>query len=83
MASARGVRAGAAFVELYANDNKLVRGLRRAQRRLRAFSASVRDVGMRMARMDALFALPFVAGVKVTFASSRLRYPIFQQAVTP
>ena len=65
MASARGIRAGAAFVELYANDNKLVRGLRSAQRRLRAFSASVRDVGMRMARMSVLFALPFVAGVKV------------------
>jgi len=65
MPSARAIRAGAAYVELTANDNKLVRGLKRAQRRLRAFSASTREVGKRMAAMSAVFATPFIAGVKV------------------
>ena len=32
MANAGGIRAGAAYVELYAQDNKLVRGLQAAER---------------------------------------------------
>jgi transposase InsO family protein len=32
MASAKGIRAGRAFVELFADDSKLVRGLRRAEK---------------------------------------------------
>lgn len=65
MPSARGIRAGAAYVELYANDSKLVRGLRSAQRRLRAFSAATREIGVGMLKLSAVFAAPFVAGVKV------------------
>ncbi len=65
MASARGIRAGAAYVELYASDNKLIRGLRSAQRRLRAFSVSVRDFGMRMSRVTAMLATPLALGAKV------------------
>ena len=38
MASARGIRAGRAFVELFTDDRKLVRGLKRASRRLKAFA---------------------------------------------
>jgi len=52
MTSARGIRAGAAFIELYANDNRLVRGLKRAQRRLRAFGDSVSSIGKRMAAIS-------------------------------
>ena len=40
MPSARGIRAGRAFVELFADDSKLVRGLRRAEKRLKAFGES-------------------------------------------
>ena len=69
MPSARGIRAGAAYVELYAQDNRLVRGLKRAQRRLRAFSASVRDIGMRLAKLSVVFATPFIAGASVTRAT--------------
>ena len=65
MPSARGIRAGAAYVELYADDNKLARGLRLAKRRLEAFSASVRQVGKGLAKVGALFAAPLVAGAKV------------------
>jgi len=65
MPTARGIRAGAAYVELYANDSRLVRGLKRAQARLRAFSASVREAGFRLVKLSAVFATPFIAGVKV------------------
>ncbi len=65
MPTARGIRAGAAYVELYANDNRLARGLKRARARLKAFSASAREIGARLTRLSAVFATPLVAGVKV------------------
>jgi len=49
MASTRGIRAGRAFVELFADDSKLVRGLRRAERKVRAFGDSIRGFGLKMA----------------------------------
>lgn len=51
--SARGIRAGSAYIELYANDNRLVRGLKRAEKRLRAFGASVRQIGARLVGIGA------------------------------
>jgi len=65
MTLAQGIRAGAAYVELYANDNRLVRGLNRAQKRLKAFSVGVRDLGMRMLKLSAVMATPLIVGVKV------------------
>ena len=65
MPSARNIRAGAAYVELYAHDNRLVKGLHNASRRLKAFSASVRQIGMQLAKVSAVFAAPLVAGVKI------------------
>ncbi len=65
MAYAGGIRAGAAFIELYARDMLLARGLKRAQARLTAFGASVRAAGLKMVGLSAAFATPFVAGVKV------------------
>ncbi|TVQ57545.1 MAG: phage tail tape measure protein, partial [Phycisphaerales bacterium] len=53
MSSQRGIRAGRAFIELFADDRRLVRGLRRAQARLRAFGSSVRQIGQRMLAMSA------------------------------
>lgn len=53
MSSQRGIRAGRAFIELFADDRRLVRGLRRAQARLRAFGSSVRQIGQRMTAMSA------------------------------
>ncbi|MEY3458647.1 MAG: hypothetical protein RL215_1804, partial [Planctomycetota bacterium] len=40
-ANAQAIRAGRAFVELFADDTKLVRGLRAAERKLQAFGAGV------------------------------------------
>ena len=48
MAGASGIRAGRAFVELFADDRALVRGLRSAQQKLAAFGAAVR--GLRSAQ---------------------------------
>jgi len=45
MPSPREVRAGAAYIELYVNNNRLVRGLKRAQRRLRRFTSRNKDRG--------------------------------------
>ena len=48
MADAKGIRAGRAFVELGVSD-KLTRGLRKAQARLKAFGNAVRSIGARLA----------------------------------
>ncbi len=69
MGAAQGIRAGRAFVELFADDSKLVRGLRAAQRKLRKFGASVRAIGARVLAGGAAFAAPLAGAVKV-FASA-------------
>jgi hypothetical protein len=50
MANTGAIRAGRAFVELFADDSKLVRGLRRAEKKLKAFGDSVRGFGLKMAK---------------------------------
>jgi len=67
-ASAKGIRAGRAFVELFADDSKLVRGLRSAQRRLRAFGQSVTALGRRMAVASVATLAPIAVATKI-FAS--------------
>ena len=47
MATAQGIRAGRAFVELFADDSKLVRGLRQAEKKLKAFGDSIRNLGLK------------------------------------
>ena len=51
MANTTSIRAGRAFVELFADDTKLVRGLRSAERKLRAFGASISRLGRQMMGM--------------------------------
>ena len=58
------IRAGAAFVEIWLNDTRLVRGLRRAQAKLKAFGAAVRATGMRMMMAGAAIAAPLILAVK-------------------
>jgi hypothetical protein len=48
MVSARSIRAGAAYVELTVKDSQLVKGLKRARARLKAFSAGVSDLGKKL-----------------------------------
>jgi hypothetical protein len=45
MVSPKGIRAGAAFVEIFADDSKLVRGLAKARTQLRSFGKSVSQIG--------------------------------------
>lgn len=47
MPSARGIRAGAAYVELHAKDSRLPQDLKRAPMRLKAFVARVAGIGKR------------------------------------
>ena len=48
MSSTQAIRAGRAFVELFADDSKLVRGLRRAEMKVRAFGNAVAGIGRRI-----------------------------------
>ena len=64
MATASGIRAGRAFVELFADDSKLVRGLNAAKKRLQAFGSSVRAIGARMFAAGAVVAGPLSLAVK-------------------
>jgi len=65
VASAKGIRAGKAFVELGADDSKMLAGLKKATNRLRAFGQSVGQIGQGMARISALAMAPLIAATKV------------------
>jgi hypothetical protein len=62
--SSHGIRAGRAFVELYADDSRLVRGLRSAQQRLAAFGAAVRQLGTQMLALGAGIVAPLALAAK-------------------
>lgn len=64
MAKAGAVRAGRAFVELFADDTKLVRGLRAAEKKLRAFGAAINQMGRRMVGLGTAILAPMVAASK-------------------
>lgn len=68
-ASAGSIRAGKAFVELGASDTKLVRGLKAAQAKLRAFGAAVQGIGLRMMAFGSAGLAPLTLAVK-HFASA-------------
>ena len=59
-ATAQGIRAGRAFVELLADDSKLQAVLKRSQIGLLSFSDFVRTVGLRMFSLGSVLSLPFV-----------------------
>ena len=67
MATAQGIRAGRAFVELFADDSKLVRGLRAAERKLKAFGDGVRNLGLKMVGVGSAILAP-LAGAAKSFA---------------
>ncbi len=48
MANSKGIKAGRGFVELFADDSKLARGLKSAQKKLEAFGSGIRPIGTRM-----------------------------------
>ncbi len=59
--STTSIRAGRAFVELFADDSKLVRGLRRAEKKVKAFGDGVRNLGLKMMALGTAIAAPLLA----------------------
>lgn len=58
------IKAGRAFVELFADDTALARGLKGAQRRLRRFGTAVRGIGMQMVGLGAAVAAPLILATR-------------------
>jgi len=65
MARTGAIRAGAAFVELFADDSKLVRGLQLASYKLRKFGTQISAMGRTMMMAGAAIAAPLVASAKI------------------
>lgn len=64
MSSASAIRAGRAFVELFADDSKLVRGLRAAEKKVRAFGQDVRDMGLKIMGLGSMVLAPLIGMAK-------------------
>jgi len=75
MATAGAIKAGRAYVQLFADDSKLVRGLKRAQMKFKAFGAGLKSLGTKMVGMGIAAATPFAISTKVfaTFESRMAR----------
>jgi len=58
MVSSRSIRAGAAYIELTVENSRLLRGLRAAQAKLRAFATGVKDMGAGLLKASTLAAAP-------------------------
>jgi hypothetical protein len=65
MAAASGIRAGAAYVELFVKDSRLVKGLNAAAARLKAFGASIQALGTKLAGLGITLAIPFLGAAKL------------------
>ncbi len=63
MSKATSIRAGAAYVKFYTDDNRLARGPKSAQRQLRNFGRAVRALGLQMMGAAGVMAAPFAYGV--------------------
>ena len=62
--SARGIKAGAAYVELLTDDSAMMRGLKRAQLKLKAFGESISALGKKMMALGAAVAAPMALAAK-------------------
>ncbi|MDD3585816.1 MAG: phage tail tape measure protein [Thermoguttaceae bacterium] len=65
MASTTAIRAGRAFVELFTDNSKLVRGLREAETRVRDFGNKMKTLGMQLAALGGMAAVPLGIATKV------------------
>jgi TP901 family phage tail tape measure protein len=65
MPPTQSIRAGKAYVEMYSDNRQLDRSLAAAQKRIRAFGASVDMIGRRMAAAGAVMTAPFVLATKI------------------
>lgn len=69
MPSARGIRAGRAFVEIYGDNNPLSRALKRSGAMLKSWGNNVRNLGMGIAAAGTAALAPFLGAAK-SFASA-------------
>ncbi len=77
MAGTQGIRAGRAFVELFADDSKLARGLSAASAKLKAWGASIRALGTKVAALGAAILGPLEA---MTVAAARSGANLYDMA---
>ena len=68
MPSGQAIRAGRAYVELFTENSRFVRGLRMAESRLRAFGQKASAIGKRMLLLSGAMATPLAFATK-TFAN--------------
>ena len=59
------IRAGKAVVELFADNKRLVRGLRQAEARVKAFGNHVQAVGRQLLALGAAASAPFILSTRV------------------
>jgi len=64
-ASSSDIRAGGAFVELYAKDNALTRGLAAAEGKIRAFGKGISAIGTKFLAAGAAITAPLTAAAKL------------------
>ena len=65
MGLSQGIRAGAAYVELYTKDSRLVKGLQVAEKKLQAFGAGIASIGTKLAGLGASVVTPLLGATKV------------------
>ena len=70
--SAGGIRAGAAYVELFVNDNRLARGLNAAAAKLKAFGAGLVGIGARVGAVGAAALAPVVPALETLNEQAKL-----------
>jgi len=68
MSAARGIKAGAAYVELYTKNSRLVKGLRDAEKKLKAFGAGITAIGTKLAGLG-IGALAPMLGFAKSFST--------------
>lgn len=64
MAAGQAIRAGAAYIELFTKDSRMVKGLRSASQKLQAFGASVQTMGFQLVAAGGAVIAPLLAAVQ-------------------
>jgi hypothetical protein len=64
MASAQGIKAGSAYVELLVKDNRLLSGLASAGKRLQAFGSAISGIGTKLMLLGTAVTAPLTALTK-------------------
>ncbi len=65
MTAGKGIKAGKAFVELFADNTKLIRALRVSEKKLKEFGSRVHELGKKLTRFATIIALPMAGAAKV------------------